>query len=277
MSQKSILITGCSSGIGLATARALKVRGWRVFAACRQVADCERLIGAGFESPRIDYCDTDSIEAGLAEVLAATGGTLDALFYNGAHQMPACVEDLPTDALRATFEANFFGWHELTRRVVPVMRAQGHGRILNCGSILGFSTMRWRSAYAATKYALEALTETLRLELRDTDIHVSLIEPGPITTDLRKKSLPYFEKWIDWEGSAQQQRYEEGLLKRLYDTRGNKDPFEEPASAVADQVIRALEAKDPHLRYFVTRLTWIVRCLRRVLPDRAVEALTDRY
>ena len=132
MQGRTILITGCSSGIGLDAARGLRQRGWRVFAACRKPDDCDRLRAEGFDSPHIDYTDPATIDAGLAEVLAATGGTLDALFNNGAHGLPGAVEDIPTQALRDIFETNFFGWHTLTRAVIPVMRAQGHGRIIQC-------------------------------------------------------------------------------------------------------------------------------------------------
>ncbi|MCV6584180.1 MAG: SDR family NAD(P)-dependent oxidoreductase [Marinibacterium sp.] len=271
MAQKSILITGCSSGIGLETAQVLRDRGWHVFASCRQQADCDTLRAQGFDSPRIDYCDPDSIASGLAEVLAATGGTLDALFNNGAHGLAGAVEDLPTDALRDIFESNLFGWHDLTRAVLPVMRAQGHGRILQCGSVLGLTTMRWRGAYSATKYALEALSETMRIELDGTGIDIVLIEPGPVTTDFRRKAIPYFEKWIDWRNSPHRAMYENTLRKRLYDDSGTPDPFERPASTAAAQVLRALDAQRPYPRYFVTPVTYIARFLRRVLPDRAVE------
>ena len=147
MAQKSILITGCSSGIGYAAAVGLREAGWHVFASCRKAEDCARLQAEGFDSPLIDYADTTSIAAGLADVLKATGGTLDALFNNGAYGTPGAMEDLPTDALRAIFEANVFGWHELTRAVIPVMRAQGHGRIVQCSSVLGFVALRWRGAH----------------------------------------------------------------------------------------------------------------------------------
>ena len=170
MAEKSILITGCSSGIGYASAIGLRAAGWRVFASCRKAADCDRLRAEGFESPLIDYADSATIASGLAEVLEATGGQLHALFNNGAYGTPGAVEDVPTDALRAIFEANFFGWHELTRAVIPVMRAQGHGRIVQCSSVLGFVTLRWRGAYNSTKFALEGLTDTLRIEMRDTPI-----------------------------------------------------------------------------------------------------------
>ena len=197
--QKSILITGCSSGIGLDAAQTLRKRGWHVFASCRQEADCERLRADGFAAPRIDYCDEKSIENGLAEVLAETGGTLDAVFNNGAHALNGALEDLPTEGLRAIFEANVFGWHDLTRRIIPVMRDQGHGQIIQCSSTLGLIYMRWRGAYTATKHAIEAMSDVMRLELADTGIKIVIIEPGPITTAFREKGIPYFEKYIDWK------------------------------------------------------------------------------
>src|SRR6056297_1595462 len=220
MSQKTILITGCSSGIGYDAALGLRAQGWRVFASCRRPEDCARLIAEGFDSPLIDYQDEATIASGLSEVLSATGGTLDALFNNGAFGCPGLVEDLPTDALRDIFQANFFGWHELTRRVIPVMRAQGHGRIVQNSSVLGFVTYKWRGAYVATKHALEGLTDTMRLELRGSGLHVILIEPGPVTSKIRENSRPHFERWIDWEHSAHADLYRDTLLKRLY---GDKD------------------------------------------------------
>ena len=272
MMQKSILITGCSSGIGLDAAHGMRARGWRVFASCRQQRDCDRLRAQGFESPRIDYTDTDSITTGLAEVLEATGGTLDALFNNGAHGLPGAVEDLPTDGLRAIFETNFFGWHELTRQVIPVMRAQGRGRIVQNSSVLGLVAYPWRGAYVATKYAIEGLTDTLRLELRDSEIKVILIEPGPITSRLRENAIPIFERFIDWENSALRSRYEGSLLKRLYESSG-PDRFELPASAVTDKLAHAVEAKRPRPRYYVTTPTYIAGWLRRILPTRVIDRI----
>lgn len=269
---KSILITGCSSGIGLDAARTLRDRGWRVFAACKQQKDCDRLKTEGFEAPQIDYTDTASIETGLAQVFEATGGTLDALFNNGAHGVPGAVEDLPTDALRANFEANFFGWHELTRRVLPAMRAQGHGRIIQCSSVLGFVTMRWRGSYVATKFALEGLTDTLRLEMDGTGIDVILIEPGPITTKIRQNAIPHFERWIDWRHSPRKAQYEKSLMKRLYEDRG-PDPFELPPEAVTKKLIHALEAARPRPRYYVTTPTYIMGFARRLLPTRLLDGL----
>ncbi|MEX0309626.1 MAG: SDR family NAD(P)-dependent oxidoreductase [Tateyamaria sp.] len=275
MSRKSILITGCSSGIGYAAAHGLRSAGWHVFASCRHAEDCARLKAEGFDSPRIDYADATSISAGLQEVLDATGGTLDALFNNGAYGVPGAVEDLPTDALRAIFETNFFGWHDLARQVIPVMRKQGHGRIVQCSSVLGFVTMPWRGAYNSTKYALEGLTQTLRIEMRDTPIHVISIQPGPITSKIRVNSIPHFERWIDWEGSVRVEQYRNILRKRLYEDRG-PDAFELPADAVVKKLRHALEAHNPRPRYMVTTPTYIMAVLRRILPVRALEWVLSR-
>jgi NAD(P)-dependent dehydrogenase (short-subunit alcohol dehydrogenase family) len=275
MSQKTILITGCSSGIGADAARGMRDAGWRVFASCRKAEDCAVLQADGFESPLIDYEDEATISSGLAEVLAATGGTLDALFNNGAYAVPGAVEDLPSGALRAIFQSNVIGWHELTRQVIPVMRAQGHGRIVNNSSVLGLVAARWRGAYVSTKFALEGLTDVLRLEMRDTPIHFILIEPGPVTSKIRVNSIPHFEKWVDWENSARSEHYRRGLLKRLYEDRG-KDAFELPASAVTAKLLRALTAKNPKPRYYVTTPTYFMGFLRRILPTRWLDTIIRR-
>ena len=271
MTQKSILITGCSSGIGLDAARGLRARGWRVFAACRQEVDCTRLRDEGFESPRIDYEDPDTIRNGLAEVLAVTGGRLDALYNNGAYAIPGAVEDLPPKALATILQANLIGWHDLTIQVIPVMRAQGHGRIVNCSSVLGMIPMKWRGAYNTTKFALEGLTDSLRLEMRDTPIHVSLINPGPITSDFRKNAAKHFERWIDWEHSAREDQYRNTLLKRLYAASDAPDRFELGPDAVTAKLVHALEAKRPKPRYYVTTPTYIMNVARRVLPTRMLD------
>jgi NAD(P)-dependent dehydrogenase (short-subunit alcohol dehydrogenase family) len=273
-SQRCVLITGCSSGIGLDGARALRARGWRVFAACRKPEDCARLRAEGFESPHLDYTDPATIAACVDEVLAATGGRLDGVFNNGAHATPGAVEDLPTDALRAIFEANFFGWHDLTRRLLPVMRAQGFGRVVQCSSVLGFTPLKWRGAYVSTKFALEGLSHVLRLEMADTPIKIILIEPGPVTSRIRVNSIPHFERWIDWQNSPRADQYRKTLLKRLYE--GGTDRFELPASAVTKRLIHALESPRPKPRYFVTTPTWLMAGVMRLLPLRWADALLRR-
>lgn len=273
--KKSILITGCSSGIGYDAAHGMRDAGWRVFASCRKQADCDRLIAEGFEAPRIDYDDSASIRSGLAEVIAATGGTLDALFNNGAFGTPGAVEDVPREALRANFETNFFGVHELTTEVIKVMRAQGHGRIVQNSSVLGFAALPFRGVYNATKFALEGLSDTMRLEMRGTNIDIILIEPGPVTSSIRENSISHFEKWIDWENSPRRRQYENGLRKRLYESNG-PDPFELPASAVTVKLLRALTSRRPKPRYYVTTPTYMFGFLKRILPTRALDWVARR-
>jgi NAD(P)-dependent dehydrogenase (short-subunit alcohol dehydrogenase family) len=275
MTAKTILMTGCSSGIGYAAAQGLRERGWRVFAACRQQADCDRLAVEGFDSPLLDYTDSATIHAALNHVLSETGGTLDAVYNNGAHATPGAVEDLPTDALRDIFESNFFGWHELTRAVLPIMRAQGHGRIVQCSSVLGLVTLPWRGAYNSTKFALEGLTDTLRIEMRDTPIHIILIEPGPVTSKIRANSIPHFERWINWEASPRRDQYEQKFMKRLYESSG-PDTFELPPEAVVKKLVHALEAPKPRPRYYVTTPTYISGVLRRILPTQALDWVLAR-
>lgn len=273
---KTILITGCSSGIGYDAAKTLAARGWRVFATCRQDKDCARLRDEGLESFRLDYTDTASITAAVQTVFERTGGTLDALFNNGAYAIPGAVEDIPTDALRANFETNFFGYHELIRQVIPAMRAQASGRIIQCSSVLGFSAMKWRGSYVATKFALEGLTDALRLEMRDTSIRVVLIEPGPITTKFRENATRQFEKWIDWKASARADQYQGSLLARLYDAKTGPDPFELGPSAVTKKLIHALEAPRPRPRYFVTTPTYIAGWMNRLFSTRLRDWITAK-
>ncbi len=222
----------------------------------------------GFEAPLIDYAKPGTIEAALAEVVEATGGGLDAVFNNGAFASPGLIEDLSREALREIFEVNFFGVHDLTRAVIPIMRAQGHGCIVQCSSILGLVGVRARGAYVATKFAMEGHADVLRLELARDPIDVVLIEPGPIDTKIRENAIPHFEKWIDWENSAKKGYYEKVLLGRLYATDGKKDRFELPSQAVALKLEKALLAKRPKARYYVTTLTYFAAWARRLLPDR---------
>ena len=276
MTQKSILITGCSSGIGYDAAHTLHQRGWRVFATCRAETDCERLRGEGLESFQLDYEDETSIKAAVAETLTRTGGTLDALFNNGAYAIPGLVQDLPRDALRAIFEANLFGYFDLINQVMPAMLKQGHGRIINCSSVLGFGAMRARGSYNATKFALEGLTDTMRLELRTQPIDICLIEPGPITTEFRNNAKGQYERWIDWKNSPRKSFYEKVLMPRLYEPSKGLDFGELPSSAVTKKLIHALESNRPKPRYYVTTPTYIVGALKRLLTTRALDRILGR-
>ena len=189
--------------------------------------------------------------------------------------MPGLVQDVPRAAFRAIFEANLFGYFDLINRVLPVMQAQGHGRIVNCSSVLGLVGLRVRGSYVATKFALEGLTDVLRLELAGQPIHVILLEPGPVTSKIRQNSVPQFEKWIDWEASAGRAVYEKRVLKRLYED-GGPDAFELPASAVTQKLIHALESPRPRPRYYVTKPTYFMGLCRRLLPTRWLDAILRR-
>jgi NAD(P)-dependent dehydrogenase (short-subunit alcohol dehydrogenase family) len=264
--QRSILITGCSSGIGECVAHGLAARGWRVFASARGSADVERLGASGLEAVVLDLQDSESIATALAEVLDRNGGRLDALFNNGAYGQPGAVEDLSRETLRDQFETNLFGWHELTNRIIPVMRAQGHGRIVQNSSVLGLIAPPFRGAYNASKFALEGLTDTLRLELHGSGIHVSLVEPGPVLSRFRQNSLAALRANIDVEASVHRDKYR-GALRRL-EKEGPAAPFTLPPEAVLKKVIHALESPRPQARYYVTFPTYLFGTLRRLLPSR---------
>ncbi len=271
---RSILITGCSSGIGASAARILRQRGWRVFASARQLCDVERLHAEGFDALLLDLDDSTSIHAAVNTLLTRTGGRLDALFNNGAYGLPGAVEDLSRDALRAQFETNLFGGLELTNLLIPVMRRQGHGRIVQCSSVLGFAAFPYRGAYNATKFALEGLTDTLRMELRGTGIQISLIEPGPIQTRFRANAHKAFLRWITIEGSAHEAQYRRQLERLTME--GPAAPFTLPPEAVVEKLIHALDSPRPRLRYPVTLPTIAFGWLRRLLPGRWMDAVLVR-
>jgi len=274
MTQRSVLITGCSSGIGLASARVMKARGWRVFATARKPEDLARLKDEdGFESLYLDYAEPESIAAVADQVLDATGDALTALFNNGAYGQPGAVEDLRPEVLRAQLEVNVIGWLDLTRRIIPAMRARHEGRIVFCSSVLGLIAAPYRGAYCASKFAVEALGDTLRMELAGTGIHVSLIEPGPIATRFIEHALEAYRRNIDMEGSPHREIYRARLAQM---EAGGQKAFKLPPEAVAAKLVHALEAKRPKARYYVTFPTYAVAILRRLLPTGALDAVAAK-
>ncbi|MBK5969620.1 MULTISPECIES: SDR family oxidoreductase [Thiorhodovibrio] len=268
---RRILITGCSSGIGRVCALGLARRGHQVIASVRNIADVQALEQAGLAAVRLDLADGTSIANGLEAALALTGGRLDALFNNGAFGLPGAVEDLTPEALRAQFETNLFGWHDLTRRIIPLMRAQGSGRIIQNSSVLGLVALPFRGAYVASKFALEGLTDTLRLELAGSGIKVILIEPGPIESRFRGNARTAFERYVDPTGSPHEEAYRR-MAERL-EQEGAVQPFTLPAEAVLKKLILALEHPRPKPRYAVTLPTHLLGVLRRLLPTSALDAL----
>jgi NAD(P)-dependent dehydrogenase (short-subunit alcohol dehydrogenase family) len=271
---RCVLITGCSSGIGHTCAHGLARRGWQVVASARKPEDVLRLRAEGLSSVQLDLDDPASIGAALARTLELTGGRLDALFNNGAYGQPGAVEDLNRETLRAQLETNLLGWHDLTCRVIPIMRRQGHGRIVHNSSVLGLVALPFRGAYAASKFALEGLTDTLRLELRGSGIQVCLIEPGPILSRFRENAHRVFRERIDIAGSVHREAYlraEARLLKE-----GPAQPFTLPPEAVLAKLIHALESPRPRPRYAVTFPTHLFLWLRRVLSTRALDWVVAR-
>lgn len=270
--KKTVLITGCSSGIGYCVAKGLQARGYRVFATARKQVDVERLEKEGLESFRLNLTDSNSIHFAFEEMLRRTNGELYALFNNGAFGLPGAVEDLSRDALREQFETNVFGWQELTNLIIPVMRRQGYGRIIQNSSVLGLVSLPFRGAYNASKYAIEGLSDTMRLELRGTNIYVSLIEPGPITSQFRVNSMKALLKYILIESSFHREKYR-GVLNRLNRTEPAAVPFTLPPEAVLDRVIHALESKQPQPHYYVTFPTYLFGALKRILPTRVLDCI----
>lgn len=271
---KAVLITGCSSGIGYAAAHALHQRGYQVIASCRQRHDVERLQSEGLTCIQLDLSDSQSIHDAVQSTLALTQGRLYGLFNNGAYGQPGALEDLPTDALRAQFESNFFGWHQLVQEILPIMRQQGEGRIVQNSSVLGFAAMKYRGAYNASKFALEGWTDTLRLELIGSGIQISLIEPGPIETRFRANALQAFHQWIDTDNSVHQVAYQQ-QIQRL-EKESSNNAFVLPAEACIPPLIDALEAPRPKIRYRVTRPTKIFAILKRLLPSRWLDKILQK-
>ncbi len=274
MAPLNVLITGCSSGIGLCLAQGLAARGYRVFATARRQEDVDTLLAHGLEALRLDLADSASIRAAVEEVLKRTDGKLYALINNGAYGQPGAVEDLSRAVLREQFETNLFGTHELTTLVLPFMRRQGRGRVIQISSLLGYVALPFRGAYNASKFALEGLSDTLRLELHGSGIHLCLVEPGPVASRFRANAYAMYQKHIDVECSFHRDTYR--AMERRLTKKGPAAPFTLPPEAVLDKVIHALESHRPRIRYPVTFPAHLFAVLRRLLPARGLDWVLRR-
>jgi len=271
---RSILITGCSTGIGLATARTLKQRGWRVLATARKPEDLDRLARVeGLEAIRCELMDGGSIAACADEALRLTDGKLSALYNNAAYGLIGAMEDISAEKLRASIEVNVIAAHDLTRRIIPAMRRQGHGRIVMCSSVLGLVAGPYRGAYCASKYALEALSDALRLELKPAGIHVSLIEPGPIESEFLSTTLSVFKSAVDVEQSPHRDYYRRKAAEMA---SGGKNRFKLGPQAVVAKIVQALESPKPKARYRIGLPTHAAAILKRVLPDALMDPILKR-
>jgi NAD(P)-dependent dehydrogenase (short-subunit alcohol dehydrogenase family) len=272
---RSILITGCSSGIGLDGARTMKARGWRVIATARKPDDIARLKAEdGLEVVALELSDPHSIAACAATALEMTDGKLGAIFNNAAFGQPGAVEDLTPDLLREQLEVNLIGTHDLTRRIIPAMRKNGAGRIVQCSSVLGFIVAPYRGAYCASKFALEALSNAMRLELEGSGIKVSIIEPGPIRSRFVETAVQRLEAKIDMENSPHRELYRARLAGMK---AGGKTAFKLEPAAVSKRLIHALESPRPQRRYYVTTPTYLAAAFQRLLPAAASEFFTKKF
>ncbi|WP_201352638.1 SDR family NAD(P)-dependent oxidoreductase [Hydrogenimonas urashimensis] len=270
---KTVLITGCSSGIGYHAAHALRDHGYHVLATARKQRDVLRLKEEAFAAYPLDLDDSASIARAVMWAQEKSGGRLYALFNNGAYGQPGAVEDLSREVLRAQFETNLFGTHELTVKLLPMMIAAGEGRIIQNSSLLGFAAMPYRGAYNASKFALEGLSDTLRLELEGTGVYVSIIEPGPIRSRFRSNALKKFLENIDRNGSRFSKFYE----KKLAQLRSSEDVlFTLGPEAVTAALLDALERPKPKVRYRVTLPTHLFYWLKKCLPERVLDGVLRR-
>lgn len=273
MKTKNILITGCSSGIGKNVAITLHNKGWRVFATCRSKTDCTFFTKLGIESFPLDLLKEESINCAVNLVKEKTKSQLDVLFNNGAYAIPGAIQDIPRSAMREIFEVNVFGQIDLINRCIPLMMNSDYPKVINCSSVLGFISLPYRGLYSATKYSIEALTDALRRENYDSKIKFVLIQPGPINTDIKKKSVKHFEKWIDWKKSVHQKTYENKVIKRLYD-KNYKDSFngyELQPDEVTKILINVLNSKKPKARYKITIQTKIAQIMTKLLPTNTLD------
>ncbi|WP_072680945.1 SDR family NAD(P)-dependent oxidoreductase [Arcobacter sp. LA11] len=271
---QNILITGCSTGIGLQTAKTLKKNGIKVYASARKEEDVQMLKELGFNTFLLDVTKPEHISEALEQIIK-NDAKIDAVFNNAGFGQPGALEDIKTDVLREQFETNVFGLHELTRQVLPIMRKQGYGKIIQHSSVLGIISLRFRGAYNASKYAIEGLADTLRLELANTKISISTINTGPVTSKFRDNAVKKFQQNVDQENSAYKKEYDTQLNARLESDKDNT-PFNLPATSVADVIQNIMNTDNPKPRYYVTKATYILGFFKRILSTSLLDKILQK-
>jgi short-subunit dehydrogenase len=269
---KSVLITGCSSGIGLCLAHGLRSEGYRVFATARKSNDVAKLKVLGFEAFLLDLSSSGSINAAIKELYQKTDN-LYALINNGAYGQAGALEDISRDTLEKQFQSNVFGWHELTNLILPRMRRENIGRVIYISSVLGFVAMPFRGPYVASKFAIEGLVNTLRLELSDTSIKFSLIQPGPIESKFRANAYLAYKENVDSKHSNYQAQYDL-MIKRLDSDKNAK--YTLPPEAVLKCALHALKSNSPKIHYRVTFPTKLFSFLGRILPSSLMDKILNQ-
>ena len=271
---QNILITGCSTGIGYETAIALKHNGYKVYASARKKKDVEHLKSLGFDALKVDVTKKEEISNAL-EYILEQDGKLDAIFNNAGYGQPGAVEDIKTEVLKEQFETNVFGLHEATTQAMKIFRKQGYGKVIQHSSVLGIIALKFRGAYNASKYAIEGLADTMRQEVMDSEIYISSINTGPVTSKFRENALKKFNKNVDIDSSHFTDIYKKELKTRLENKEDNT-PFNLPASSVANVVIKIMESKKPKPRYYVTTATHLLGFFKRVLSTSLLDKLLNR-
>jgi len=267
----NIVITGCSTGIGLETAKYLKDKFVKVYPTARYKKDVEMLKRLGFENAmQLDVTKNSQITA-VIDAVIQSDGKIDVWFNNAGFGQAGAIEDITTKTLKEQFETNVFGLHECTYQVIPIMREQGYGKIIQHSSVLGLISLFGRGAYNASKYAIEGLTDTLRLELKETDIYVSLLNTGPITSDFRKTAMKKLQKNVDIEHSFFKEVYEEKL-----NGKDKKVPFNEEAISVAKVIHKIILAKKPKPRYYITKATYLLGYIKRILSTSLLDKILTK-
>lgn len=265
--KKNILITGCSSGIGYDSAHYLHDHGYKVYATARKQEDVDKLNKEGLDAYLLDVTNQYAI-TNILEIIMQKDGYLYAVFNNAGFGQPGAVEDISTKVLKEQFETNFFGLHELTTQALKIMRSQGYGRIIQHSSVLGLISLRFRGAYNASKYAIEGLCDTLRLELMGTDIYVSTINTGPVRSDFRKNAIIKFKENVEYSGSHHEENYKNELLTTQ---KKDDDFFTKDSIVVIKNIVDALESKKPKARYYNTFATHLLGGFKRVLSTSMLD------
>lgn len=271
MPNKTILITGCSSGIGLDASITLHQHGYHVIACCRKLKDVEKLIQLGLDAVQMDVSDRDSIHHAFQDVLKKSNQRIDILINNAGYGQAGALEDICYETMVEQFATNVFGLMELTRLVIPIMRRQQQGRIINISSLLGFVSMPFRGAYNASKYAVEGISDTLRIELKPSGIDVITIEPGPITSQFRNNAIDHSLQKIDVNHSYFKSQYKNMLLS--FRRQKDESIFTKNPKAVTKKIIRAIESKKPRPKYRVTFPTHLFAILKRCLSVKMLDRL----
>lgn len=272
---RSVLVTGCSSGIGLATARMLRDRGWQVLPTARKAADLDMLRADGFAPLTLDLADADSVNRASAEALERLGGQLGGLVNNAGFGQAGAVEDLTRELLRYQFEANLIGMQDFANRFIPLFRKQGWGRIVNISSVLGRITIPFNGAYSATKYAMESLSDALRIELTGSGIGVSIVEPGPIVSAFRRNAAARAQEVLEGAETRHRAFYEHEIKRRLHQIK-KPDTFTKPPEAVAEKIVHALESHRPRRRYCVTIPAYLGAFMARFMPAAVLDWAMSR-